>query len=151
MKFYSRLGIYKASNVVFDAKSLDSYSYSWWKITRKIGPYIVFNDYNYSKSTRRHQSKIRSLMCKLGIEVSADVQAPQGLQNLDAARQYYIIEISNIEAEIAKPRSQKLKNEWRRSMITQRKLELAFVTKLMTIEAREFKKSMQGVSDDPAE
>ena len=45
MKFYPRLGLYKSSNCEFNPSTLESRSYGWWLVTRKIGDMVVFNDY----------------------------------------------------------------------------------------------------------
>ena len=87
MKFYKRLGIYKASNCSFDADSMIAKSYDWFVFVRRVNGLIVFNDYNYSQSTCGHQSKVKALLKDLGIKVDVYVSISDSLTNdcLDTA------------------------------------------------------------------
>ncbi len=73
MKYFKRLKIYKASSVAFDAENVEASSYGWWKFVSKINGFVVFNNYNYSPSTCKHQSKVRRLMADLGIKIDVVV------------------------------------------------------------------------------
>lgn len=89
MKFYSRSNCYKGSNVVFNVTSREAVSYNWWTFVKVIEGDVVFNDYRYSPTTAKHQSKVRRLMQKLGIGIDLVVQVPSGLQsfgNLEVVR-----------------------------------------------------------------
>ncbi len=79
MKYYPRLGLYKASNVTFNLKTMSAYSYGWWKFVSVIDGKIVFNDYNYSNMTCKHQWKVRSLLQSLGVKVDIFMPVPGGL------------------------------------------------------------------------
>ena len=69
MKKLKTKNIYKASNVIFDADKIEAYSYDHWCFVKVIKGKIVFNDFNYSHTTSRHQHKVRNLMKDLGIEI----------------------------------------------------------------------------------
>jgi len=69
MKFSKKRNQYEASNVTFDAEKLEAFSYGWWKFVTIDNGLIVFNNYNYSPSTSKHQSKVRKLMNDLGIKI----------------------------------------------------------------------------------
>lgn len=62
MKYYKTLKKYKASNVEFDIETETAWSYGWWNFYRDG----VFNDTFYSTTTRRHQTKVKELMFRLG-------------------------------------------------------------------------------------
>jgi hypothetical protein len=68
MKYYKRLRKYKASNLEYCIDTKISYSYEWWQFTKLLsdGKTILFNNYSYSSSTSRHQSKIASLFREAG-------------------------------------------------------------------------------------
>lgn len=83
MKYFKKAGIYKASNVTFDPTKVDARSYSWWSFVACIGGKIIFNNYYYSPSTRKHQSKVRSLLDQLGITIDLTLPVPRGLQVYD--------------------------------------------------------------------
>ena len=80
MKFMKRANIYKASNVTFNPETCGAVSYDWWTFTKMINGKLVFNKHAYSNTTRKHQSKVRSLLRELGLEIDLTVDAPGGLQ-----------------------------------------------------------------------
>lgn len=80
MKYMKRAGIYKANNVTFDPRTMDAYSYVWWRFVARIGGQVVFNTYYYSPSTSKHQSKVRSVLSDLGITVDIAAPFPQGIK-----------------------------------------------------------------------
>lgn len=110
MKFSNKRKQYEASNVTFNALKCEAYSYAWWKFVALIGGKIVFNNYNYSPSTVKHQYKVRRLMADLGIKIDLEIEAPMGLQQLDVAISHHQSKIDNLKALIAKPKMQKAKN-----------------------------------------
>lgn len=90
MKQLKRSGIYKAANVNFDPARMTAFSYDWWQFVAKVRGKIVFNEYGYSNSTRKHQSKVRSVMRELGIEPDLYVSfranmAGMGMSDIRAA------------------------------------------------------------------
>jgi hypothetical protein len=131
MKYYSRLGLYKASNVTFNPSRIEAYSYDWWKFVSKINGYIVFNNYTYSTTTCRHQHKVRRLLKSLGIDVNITIKAPKGLQNLESAIHFYNSEINSLKDAIAKKGSKALKNKERLAQISELTGKIEIVKFLM--------------------
>lgn len=101
---------YKASNVVFDANTMEAYSYGWWKFVSIINGRVIFNDFSYSKSTVQHQSKIVNLLHILNIKIDHFVLCPRGLQDLNSGIEYSEIRIEQLQHDINKPKSHKAKN-----------------------------------------
>lgn len=81
MKHMKRSGLYQASNynVTFDPSKVEARSYSWWVFVAKVEGLVVFNNYRYSNSTSKHQSKVRSLLNDLGIKIDLEMPLPCGL------------------------------------------------------------------------
>ena len=116
MKHMKRANIYKASNVEFNPETIQATSYSWWRFVDVVNGLVVFNNYNYSNSTCKHQSKVRFLLSDLGIKIDYEIACPAGLQSPD--RQKSITDHYNrLRHELCeltkKPRSHKRKNEER--------------------------------------
>jgi hypothetical protein len=132
LKYYPRLGVWRASNVKLDPKSLRSWSYDWWLMSCRIGPYLVFNEYGYSNSTRKHQSKVRSWLWKKGY-LFVTVESPHGLQDLESSRRYYLNRIAELEALCARPKTRAYKNQERRERIYGLKAKLELVNDLIEI------------------
>lgn len=131
MMYFKRAGIYKASNVSFCPETCRAYSYSWWRFVDKIGGKVVFNNYNYSPSTNKHQQKMRRLLDFLGIKVDLNIKSPGGLQNLSSAVRCYELEIEALEALIKAPRTLKRKNLERKQEILGIKEKLKQIRTLM--------------------
>lgn len=74
-----RAGIYKASNVTFNPSRIEAFSYGWWKFVGVVEGKVVFNNYYYSPSTCKHQSKVRRLLAELGIKIDIEMPVPKGL------------------------------------------------------------------------
>lgn len=51
----SKKGVYEAANVFFNRDTTEAYSYNWWLFVARINGKVVFNDYSYSPTTRKHQ------------------------------------------------------------------------------------------------
>ena len=120
MKYYKRANIYKASNVSFNPETKTAYSYDWWQFVKEIDGKIVFNNYPYSISTRRHQSKIQDILNELGIKVDIWVDVPEGLQQPDAllkAADYYRNKNEVLKSQIVKKGSKLKKNQERQAQI----------------------------------
>lgn len=85
MKLMKRSGIYQCSNYncTFDPKSCEAFSYRWWKFVAKVDGLVIFNNYRYSNTTSKHQSKVRSLLEALGIKVDLYLSLPQGINSTD--------------------------------------------------------------------
>lgn len=93
MKYYPRLKQYKASNLVYDLERDQVYSYEWYVIAKKINNTFIINNYPYSPTTLRHSYKVRNLFENLCIDYIL-IEAPKGLQDLDASEQFYKDKIS---------------------------------------------------------
>jgi hypothetical protein len=63
----------------FYADTNTATSYNWWHFVAEINGKIIFNDYNYSHTTRRHQDAVRSLLRSLKIKVDAYVDFSDSL------------------------------------------------------------------------
>ncbi len=61
-----RLKIFKSKNFSLDPFKLEAFSYGWWQFVVKKGKRIVFNDFAYSTTTRRHQHKAKRILEALG-------------------------------------------------------------------------------------
>jgi hypothetical protein len=113
MKYYTRLKLYKANNVVFDPATKQAWSYGWWKFVAIIDNKVVFNNYGYSTATRGHQRKVGDLLDSLGIKVDLYIKAPNGLQDLGAALEGYNWSINKLTDLVNKPGTHATKNEER--------------------------------------
>lgn len=120
MKYFKRLKLYKASNVTFNPEKIQAYSYGWWKFVDVINGKVVFNDYYYSSSTGRHQSKVKHLMSKLGIGIGHYIECPAGLQSdrsLSSSIELYQTRINKLKDMIANPRSRAITNAKRMEQV----------------------------------
>lgn len=64
MQYRPRLKIYKGSNGknTFNPETFEAKSYGWWVYVMKVKGKIIFNDYNYSVTTRQHQYEMRHFL-----------------------------------------------------------------------------------------
>lgn len=134
MKYYSRSNMYKASNVSFNPATNIALSYDWYQLTRVINGTMILNKYVYSNSTAKHVYKVRQLLADLGRPVHLVIEAPKGLQDLGAAISHYESMIQNLEAQIAKPRSQAAKNAERRHEISLHTRTIKQIKELLNYE-----------------
>lgn len=141
LKFYKKLGVFKASNVSFDPATIQAHSYRWWKFVAVIGNKVVFNSYKYSPSTSRHQNKVRNLLSQLGVTVDVTIQAPKGLDNLESAINGYQYAIAAIETAIANPKSRKGKNAERVQTIASLAEKIKVVQGLIRCESIDNRKA----------
>jgi hypothetical protein len=83
MKYMKRAGIYQASNynVTFNPKTFEAYSYKWWRFVALVEGKVIFNNYRYSNSTSKHQSKVRGLLNDLGIKIDIEMPLPKGISD----------------------------------------------------------------------
>jgi hypothetical protein len=79
MKYFPKLKLYKAANVTFNPETREAHSYSWWRFTAMIDGKLVFNDYHYSNTTRKHQCKVRALLSDLGLTIDHVVNVRESL------------------------------------------------------------------------
>jgi hypothetical protein len=121
MKFYTKLKVYKAANVVFKPEKCQAYSYGWWRFVDKINGEVIFNSYPYSNTTRRHQSKVKAILRSLNIEFT-EMQVPAGLQSeraLESALDYYDAKMHDLEKLILNPNTRVAKNKERQVYMIQ--------------------------------
>ena len=131
MKYYSRADLYKAANVTFNPKTVVAYSYAWWRFVEVIDNLVVFNSYQYSNATIKHQYKVRRLLQQLDIPINLIIEAPQGLQDLNSSILHYFRLIQQLEDKIKAPRSHKTKNEERAVLVGQYYEKIVAVRKLI--------------------
>ena len=129
--FRKRSGVFKAANFYFDPTEVFATSYNWWVFIKKIKGKVIFNDYNYSNSTAKHQSKARSLLYKLGIKPALVISAPKGLQDLEAAITWYEALNRELLFDMERPRSHKAKNKERAKQIKENLKTIKAIKELM--------------------
>jgi len=95
MKYMKRANIYQASNynVTFDPNKIEARSYRWWVFVAKVEGKIIFNNYRYSNSTSKHQSKVRSLLNELNIKIDVEMPVPKGLNGSNAKGCYGVLDL----------------------------------------------------------
>lgn len=71
----------------FNPETGEGHSYGWYALTRIIKGKLVLNDYRYSQQTSIHIKRVREVLRDLGLEFMT-IEAPLGLQDLDAALKY---------------------------------------------------------------
>ena len=105
--------------------SMTAYSYDWWIFLKPFNDTLLFNSYNYSNTTCKHQSKVKFILNKLGINYIT-VECPKGLQSLQSGIDYYNQCIASLEKLINKPRTHVAKNKERKEQIKlyKKKIEL---------------------------
>ena len=101
MKYFKRLGLYKASNVTFNPKTLSAHSYDWWQFVKQVDGKVIFNNYRYSQSTSGHQRKVARVLQELGI-VYETVKTVRCLSYLETLEQDYSAHAENKEEEARK-------------------------------------------------
>jgi hypothetical protein len=120
MKLMKRTGVYQARNVTFNPETCAAFSYVWWQFMARIKGKVVFNNYGYSNSTRKHQSKVRSLLQELGIKIDRVVQVRHGLQNINTIKELNTLEKETLqgraEAAEAKRKERNRKAQERRAL-----------------------------------
>ena len=92
-----------------------------------------FNNYNYSNTTNKHQSKVRSLLGELNIKVDLVIESSQSLKIDDALNDAIILcenKISILKAAIAKKGSRKTTNENREKTIIELKEQIKNIKSL---------------------
>lgn len=133
MKYYIRSKQYRASNVILEVNPLSAWSYAWWKFLARINGAVVFNGYNYSNSTCRHQSKVKAMLDKLGINIDLYIECPSGLQSanwLESTIEYHSREIQKLREAIANPRSRAETNKRRITEIEAHQVKIDTIQEL---------------------
>lgn len=116
MRLYPRLKQYKCSNLIYDIEQQIAHSYGWYVIAKRFNGIMVVNDYNYSNTTLTHSYKLKRLFDEIDIDY-VTIEAPRGLQDLDASINHYADLIFNLQQKINKPRSRKSTNDERHALI----------------------------------
>lgn len=116
MAWYPRLKRWKGCNgkATFNPANETAYSYDWWRFVERIDGLLVFNSYRYSVTTSSHQSAVRALLRELAIVISLEIEAPNGLQDLDSAVRHYQDRIDTLDKAIRAKGSRKAKNKQRK-------------------------------------
>ena len=133
MKYMKRAKIYKASNVTFDPETKEAVSYSWWTFTKVINGKLVFNNWNYSPTTVKHQMKVMSLLDELGIKVDLIVLTTKSLNDESWRKEAIDNLIQNnkdTKELIDKPRSRKATNERRALEIEENLKQIELIKEL---------------------
>jgi vacuolar-type H+-ATPase subunit I/STV1 len=135
MKFFKRTQTYKASNVEFNPKTLTATSYNWWHFVSVVNGYIVFNNYNYSSSTCKHQIKVRRLLETLGIKIDVVVSTRESLAKGENALENAIYnvqsEIKELEEILVNPRRKKALDESRKSAILEKQEKIIKIQRVI--------------------
>lgn len=134
LKYFSRLKIYKnySGTNRFNPETFKAYSYEWWCFVMKhptLG--IIFNDFSYSVTTRKHQSQMRTLLRNLGHEIAFTIEAPKGLQDLKSALEYAESRLTNARAELVKPKRHKRLDVERQAKVDAIQKEICIILELM--------------------
>lgn len=100
--------MYKNSSgsLTVNGETLESRSYSWYVLGMYINGEYVLNDYSYSSTTIKHVYKLRRFLKERGIQYRT-IEAPKGLQNVDAAKQHYTDLIKSAQDVLNNPRRKK--------------------------------------------
>ncbi len=133
--YYPRLDRWKASNVSLDPTMMKAWSYDWWVMLDMIDDQLIFNEYRYSNSTSKHQSKVRSWLRTKDFDY-VEISSPRGLQDLESSVAYYQDEINALEKQIAKPGTRKAKNLERQKQITELKAKQKIAKRLSKLKAK---------------
>lgn len=104
MRYYPKLKIFKSSNGRNRFDGREARSYDWYVYAVKMTDGTVAEvRKSYSNTTSGHISKFWSIV---GYKTpSIYITAPQGLGNLDRARNEIAYEIKRLETELANPRN----------------------------------------------
>lgn len=148
MKQLKKSGIYKAANVTFNPETNEAYSYAWWRFVGVVNGRVIFNNYRYSVTTAKHQSKVRSLMAQLGIEIDHEFACPKGLQNAywaESSFEHYAREMVRLESAMAKPGTRKAKNAERAEQLAGIRAFMELVAKLGKIKSSRGKEIVASV------
>lgn len=134
---------FEKSNLTFDPKTYEGWSYKWYLISAKIGGKIMVNKYSYSRTTSRHYCEILRMLKSLDVAEIYPISAPYGLRNKTMTVKFYKNEIAKYEAEISKKRSRASSNAERRKAIDLLRKELDIYLSLISSE--EFDKELDSI------
>lgn len=136
MRYYKRLNIYRSGRLEYDPLTKESRSFNWYILSRKIGPYLVVNRYNYSITTIKHYYKICRVLRQANNEINYHIEAPNGLGDLDSAVKLCEKRIKKTQEDMLKPRTHKRKNLERQQYINYVESEMRLILMLKEAEDR---------------
>ncbi len=92
------------TNNYYDICEKKAVSYKWWTYFMEIEGQLIFNKYDYSKTTVGHQSDMRNLLLELGILNWVEISTERSLDKLDGVGVLNCLleEKRVIEADLAK-------------------------------------------------
>jgi hypothetical protein len=127
MKYFKKLKLYKASNVVFNPETKRATSYGHWLFLGHVNGMLVFNDHAYSTTTMRHQRLVKGVLSDLGIKPDLVIDSRQSLSTeaLQDAIQRLGNENASLLETMAMPRTHKKKNAERMKIISDNKKQIA--------------------------
>ena len=129
MKYYRRLKCYKSNNLKLEIEpEVKAISYDWWVFVKVVNGLVVFNNYPYSKTTQRHQQKVKFWLNALGIKVDVYVSTHKSLDNSNWAYSASLLlkrDIETLQGEIEKKGTRKSKNIERLNKIQENSYKLA--------------------------
>jgi hypothetical protein len=97
MKYFKRLNLYKqGKNNVFNPETCEASSYSWWVYVKKVKGLVIFNDHNYSPTTRKHQYTMKNLLKELGVKIDIVVDTRSSLNSSDWLEDCFFKEYNSI-------------------------------------------------------
>lgn len=79
MKYLKRADLWRGPNATWSPVTMEAYSYAWWKFVARVEGKLVFNNYYYSATTRRHQAEVRGLLQSHGYLIDLEIPVPTGL------------------------------------------------------------------------
>ena len=142
MKWMSRKQVFGLKNVTFNPFTMVADSYDWWVFVLPIKGKIVFNNYNYSMTTCKHQGEVRQLLKSLGIKIDLEVSMHSSLSEnnfkVESLSSFYTelfqLEIAlnrkNTKKSLVKDRNKQCQ-ELLKSIKTARKLGAVFTRQQM--------------------
>lgn len=136
-----RADTYKSSNVIYYCKTEKAYSYGWWRFVDRINGVLVFNNYGYSPSTNRHQTKVRNLLDSLGLDYFV-IRTDLSLSEKDAlpsAIALLIAENHKLTILIEKKGTRKTTNKDRAEKIEKNRREIKLIQKLNSYKSQKAK------------
>jgi hypothetical protein len=143
MKWSKKREQFEAANVTLKLEPIEAYSYGWWKFVSVINGFVVFNDYNYSPTTGRHQYKVRRMLEEKGIKIDLEVKTHLGLngnsrynygKELDALKSAIesdLNEIKELEEILANTRRKKALDDEMKEKIVELKEHIGMIERVI--------------------
>lgn len=134
MQYRPRLKIYKGSNNknVFNPETFEATSYNWWIYVAKIKGVVVFNDHNYSVTTRQHQYEMKSFLketMKVNMKKVVFVDQRQSLSSgLFLDSHYWNLALAEVRLKAKNRRESFYKDQ--KNIIANAKKEIAILKRL---------------------